>query len=315
MFKFNSWTFKTLVFLLLLFGLDRITGFCLARLYHTSNYYDYAKLRYTLDSTDQDILIFGSSRAVNQFDSRIISKKTGMSTYNCGFGGQGLQFSYIQMAETFKRYTPKIIILDISPNILLDPKSNDKLKILLPYFKKDTLIYNALTGNDYKEKLKFISAIFPYNSTILYMLRKFHEDFNDSLKGFIPIHRMLDTANLSVQIDKQFPGSVITEANFTHLDQIINLCKSNDVQLVVVICPIYRLNENLKKHTGHIKDHINQNFKEIQLMDYSQHPMFLHEEKLFSDNLHLNYEGAKMFSEVFSEELDYFNHNLTQNTQ
>jgi hypothetical protein len=299
----KPWIYKTFIFLFLVFCFDRIIGYAFGRIYQASNDYTIAKLRYTLNATNEDLLILGSSRAVNQFDSRIIEEKTGLNTYNCGFGGQGLQFSYIQLNETFKRYTPETVVLDLSPNILLDPESNEKLKILLPYYKKDTLIYNALTRNDYKEKLKFISAIFPYNSTILSMLRKYNKAFNDSLNGFIPINRMIDTVNLSVQIDKQFPGSDIPEENFTHLDLIINLCKSNDVQLVVVICPVYRLNENLEKLTGHIKDHINQNFKGIHLMDYSQHPLLLHQEKLFSDNLHLNYEGARMFSVVFLEEL------------
>jgi hypothetical protein len=292
----KSRVFKTILFLILVTGFDRIVGHTCENIYNKSNDYTIAKLRYTLDSTNQDILIFGSSRAMNQFNSVIIEKNTGLSTYNCGFGGQGLLFSYIQLNESLKRYTPKIVILDISPNILLDPESSDKLKILLPYYERDTLIYNRLTNNNYREKLKFLSSIYPYNSTIISLARRYNSQFRDTLKGFIPIDRTIDTTNLDAAISRQFPETEIPAAKFNYLDQIVSLCEEKEVPLVLVMCPVYRLNENLEKMNGQITEYCKNNYPEVHFADYTKHALFLENARYFSDNLHLNNTGAQLFT-------------------
>jgi hypothetical protein len=292
----KSRVFKTILFLILVTGFDRIVGHTCENIYNKSNDYTIAKLRYTLDSTNQDILIFGSSRAMNQFNSVIIEKNTGLSTYNCGFGGQGLLFSYIQLNESLKRYTPKIVILDISPNILLDPESSDKLKILLPYYERDTLIYNRLTNNNYREKLKFLSSIYPYNSTIISLARRYNSQFRDTLKGFIPIDRTIDTTNLDAAISRQFPETEIPAAKFNYLDQIVSLCEEKEVPLVLVMCPVYRLNENLERLNNQIIQYCSVKYLNVKLLDYSSNEVFYNQKDLFSDNIHLNNSGSATFS-------------------
>ena len=114
---------RILIFLLIVIIADRLIGFSLQKLYQNSNDLGIAKIRYTIDSTWQDVLIFGSSRAQHHYIPDTITSLTGLSTYNCGIGGQGLAFSFIQIHETLKRYKPKLIVLDLSPNIILDPLS------------------------------------------------------------------------------------------------------------------------------------------------------------------------------------------------
>ena len=167
---------KVFVFVFMVFLFDRLGGFALYQLYNKTNDFSISKLRYTLDSTNQDILIFGSSRVLNQYIPRIIEKNTGLSTYNCGFGGQGVRFSYIQLCESLKRYNPKMVILDILPNVLLDPESEQKLKFLLPYYDRDTLIYNSITNNKSMEKIKLISSIYPYNSSFISIAAEFSKN-------------------------------------------------------------------------------------------------------------------------------------------
>ncbi len=239
---------------------------------------------------------------MNQFDPEIIKKITGLSTYNCGFGGQGLQFSYIQLNETLKRYKPELIVLDVSPNILLDPESREKLKILLPYFKRDTLIFNALTNNMDVEKVKLLSAIYPYNSTIGSLIRGLNMDYSDSLNGFEPINRALDTFGLYNKVNEQFPDPKIPADKFIYLHQIIKLCIKNELQLVVVVCPIYQKNKNLDEMITQIKA-VCTAYNDILFLDYSKNLVFTDQINLFYDNLHLNKDGAQLFSDSISRKL------------
>ena len=49
---------------------------------------------YICDKSVDDILIFGSSRAVHHYNSSMIEDSLGMSCYNCGDDGNGIILSY-----------------------------------------------------------------------------------------------------------------------------------------------------------------------------------------------------------------------------
>ncbi len=298
--------YRTVVFVLIVFLFDRILGFVSQGLYNTTKDYTISKLRYTIDSTKQDILILGSSRAQHHFIPDIFENNTGYSTFNCGFGGQGLQFSYIQLYESLKRYKPKIVVIDISPNVLLDPDSQQKLKILLPFFQRDTLIYNALTNRKSSEKLKFISSIYPYNSTIVSLIRGYIKQNNDSLNGFIPLTGLIDTTDLTKQINAGFPGTIIPDEKFYYLKALISLCKENNISTVAVVSPIYQTNEDLDHMVGQIEKSC-ESLNGLYFFDLSKYSEIYKHMNLFKDNLHLNLDGAIVYSEVLSQKLKSIN--------
>ena len=190
---------------------------------------------------------------MNQFIPDIIKQQTKLTTYNCGFGGQGLKFSYIQLSETLKRYKPKMVIVDISPNILLDPKSEQKLKILFPFYNRDTLIYNELTNNKSLEKIKLSSSIYPYNSTIGSIIKGMFKNFSDSLNGFAPINRIIDTTNLTNQLNTEYFESKIPSQKFAYLNNLIKLCQCRNIKMVIVVSPYYKMNHNLEMMIDQIK--------------------------------------------------------------
>ncbi len=58
------------------------------------------------------IIILGSSRAENHYNSNIIADTLGMSCYNCGMSGNGILLNYGFYAMIMERYRPKFIIYD-----------------------------------------------------------------------------------------------------------------------------------------------------------------------------------------------------------
>jgi hypothetical protein len=159
---------KIALFVAFIILADKFTGKVLERIYITSNDLVISKIRYSLSKTSEEILIFGSSRAEHHYIPDTISKSTGQTAYNCGLGGQGLTFSLIQISETLKRYKPNIIMLDVSPNILLDKDSDQKLKILGPYYHDIALIRKFLNNGSSYEKLKYASSVYPFARSCLF---------------------------------------------------------------------------------------------------------------------------------------------------
>ena len=217
--------FRSVIFILLVYSADLLIGNGLQILFNNTMHRETAKIRYTLDSTDQDILIFGSSRAQQHYIPDTITNYTGMSSYNCGIGGQGIQFSYLQIHETLKRYNPKIIILDIWPN-LMNVKIFDKtINKLLPFIEKDSVFKNTLTQGSCIEKTKMISKIYPYNSTIYNILSSFYFYRKDSTNGFITVPGSIDTNNLAESPHRSKKNQTLPDIQTKYLNFIIDECK------------------------------------------------------------------------------------------
>ena len=290
----NKRVTKLIIFLLVLISTDKIGGLMMKHFYNTSNSVDIAKIRYSMDSTTQDILIFGSSRAQHHYIPDSISKYTKLSVYNCGIGGQGIGFSYIQIHETLKRYKPKLIILDLAPNILLDPLTDQKLKVLLPYHKRDEIIGNELTKESLIEKSKFLSEIYPYNGTAFSIVSSYIYYRPDNASGYISIQGKIDTLLLSQNTEILKKDIEIPIKQINYLERIIKECKDKRIKLLFSISPMFRPNSIDIQIINQLKSLASLN--SISMSDFSKDVEFFNHQDLFKDNLHLNKNGAAKYS-------------------
>jgi hypothetical protein len=290
------------VFVLILIVAEKLIGRICKKLYARSNQFEVSKLRYTIDSTREAILIFGSSRAEYHFIPEKIRNVTGLSSYNCGIGGADLLVSKIQLNEALKRSKPRFIIVEASPSsfFILNPEENRK--ILLPFYDKDTLIYNTLTENKTFEKIKFVSSIYPYNSTIASLLKGMIRENTDSLNGFKPATGLFDTSGITDMVNKTYSSPVLPEGSFTYLSQIVEICRKNNIRIVIVSAPVYQVNKNHDEMVNQLQIFCSEN-QGVSYRDYTKNELTYKKKHLFKDNTHLNYDGARIFSEMFANNL------------
>ena len=118
---------RLLAFLLLMFVVDRGVGLGMKYMQ------EHAKGGYVghhnkiINHSDEDILIFGSSRAIHHYNPQIIKDSLAMSCYNCGQDGNGIILFYGWWQLMKERHTPKLVIYDINPGFdLLLGESNQK---------------------------------------------------------------------------------------------------------------------------------------------------------------------------------------------
>lgn len=292
--------FRGVIFLLIVVFADQFIGSLLQKLYFTSNSNSLLKINYSIDSTSQAILIYGSSRAQSHYNTDTIINHTGISCYNCGVGGQGLAFSLIQISEMLKRHKPELILLDISPNILFDYRSNEKLNILMPYYERDSLIQKILTADSKLEKIKYCSSIYPYNGSILPILKSIFCRDIDNNKGFIPLIGQIDTSDLKIDFYIQ---TKIPYEQIYYLLHILETCEEKKVRIKLVVSPIFRKSNDEEIILTQIKEIAVKN--RIDFIDYSSDSSFSAKPELFMDNLHLNSFGAALFSKRIAKEILY----------
>jgi len=287
---------KIISFLLLIVVSDKLAGRILGHLYQTSTLGDISKIRYSFYHTNEDLLIFGPSTANHNYIPDTIISGTGYTAYNCGFGGQPIAFSLVQISETMKRYAPKVIILDVAPSFKFELDNDPRLKILGPYYHDNKLIRKILIDNGSKfEKLKYISSIYPYNGMLADLLISLVYHPNVGFKGFIPIYGSTLNENTISEEHQEFFHKEIPLKQLNYLQDITKLCQKHNVDLWIIISPIFRTQDH---HLITIKDlRIYAEQHNIHFLDFSRNSNFS-DYLLFRDNFHLNINGAIKYSKM-----------------
>jgi len=290
-----------LLFLGLIIIIDLISGLIFKKQFKQIKFGDYGIINKSL-SSDAEILVLGSSRAVHHYNPKIFSKALNKSCYNAGFGGQGLFLNYALLKESIKNHPPKVVILDLAPNIIDDKKAYTKLNLLLPYYKNYTAFKEIIQLNPEFSKLELISNLYIYNSTIYDFTRSLLLKEKEANLGFEKLNGQVDSSSF-----KPFflENNEFDENKMNYLNKIIKLCKTENIKLVGVISPTYLKFDKNNRIVNKLKIIFNEN--NIEFYDYSNAAKFYQKTIFFKDQLHLNNLGADIFSNDLVEKIKLIN--------
>ena len=283
---------RLLVFLSLAFILDR--GFGVAMKYlqeHAKGGY-VGHHNYILNQADEDILIFGSSRAIHHYNPQIIEDSLGMSCYNCGQDGNGIVLFYGWWQIMKDRHLPKVIIYDVNPSFdLLVGENNSKyLGWLRSEYDNDD-VKQIFEDIDPTEKYKMQSMMYRYNSKFLQnMIDYVHPIFQISPNGYLPFKGKFD--KMKIKERKNAERIIFDAQKEKFLVSLINDAKDRGIKLVFVASPVwYGMNDKQFEPLVKIC-----NEQSIPFYNYSNDTNFVSNDKMFKDGTHLNSYGADMFT-------------------
>ena len=284
-----------IVFFSLIIIVDIGSGFLLRKNFSNINYGIHGLINRGLNSK-KEILILGSSRAMHHYDPEVFEDYLGLSCYNTGIGGYGIFYNYALLNEIVKKNIPKIIILDLSPNILVDKNSYKKLNVLLPYFKEYESFSEIIKLDPKFSNLELISNLYIYNSTIYEFFRDYFTKELIVTDGYLPLKGTINKTKFTPFYNSDL---MIDSKKLIYIKKIIELCHKNDIELIGVVSPTYlkfdRENKLISKVKPLFSDY---NF---DFFNYSDLPLLYGKREFFRDQIHLNDEGAQLFSEMFSE--------------
>lgn len=247
--------------------------------------------KYVADKVNEDILIFGSSRAIHHYNPQIISDSLGMSCYNCGQDGNGIILFYGLWQMIKEHHKPKMIIYDVSTSFdLFEGESNQRYLGWLRTDYDRLGIKEIFSKVDSTEKYKMMSMLYRYNSKFMQNITDFvHPIFAIEGNGYLPLKGEMDTMKI------RKPEGVDSipkydEAKLDFINKFIDDAK--DVQLFFVASPLwYGMDEEALKP---IKDICLK--KHIPFGDFSNNPKYVHNNHFFIDGSHLNAVGADEFT-------------------
>jgi hypothetical protein len=264
----------------------------------------YGQITYCIESTSADVLILGSSRANHSYVPEVFEEGP-YTCYNAGRDGSFVLYNYALFKAVITRYTPKKIIIDISPDELsYSAAEYERLSLLLPYYQSHPEIRDIIDLRGPLERVKHISSVYFYNSLVFQVVRGTLPNGKvkvQDMKGYQPLQKKMKYDKIdTVKID---PGNT-DENKISALKDIISTCHKKNIDLVFVYSPIWKITKD-----GYCNQIITKLCTEngIKYIDMSNLPDFINRPDYFADISHLNEEGARVFSKMLKNRLKQVN--------
>ena len=299
----NSFLFKLLIFLLLLFVLDLGIGFILKKSYFKQKNSRFSKTTYILNDLSSDIIILGDSKAEHNYVPKILEDSLNLTCYNAGSDGQSIFYYKALQNGVLRRYTPKIFILDFGyEKLRYHPLDYERLSFLAPYYKTHQEIRSIIDLKSKMEKYKYLSRAYTFNSTLLITSKAF---INPKIynNGYNPLSSSMSGADLEYfnrnKPDKE--DQIIfdtTAVNYYKL--FLSDAQKAGIKVYVFISPTYGNMDGNEKSISYLKN--------ITLQEGAQFYNFSvaigsisSDYKLFADPGHLNNTGAIKYTQKVCE--------------
>lgn len=250
-----------------------------------------------------DILILGSSRARNHYNSKLLEAQIGQTVFNGGVSGMGLGFNKAVLLERIKVHQPKKLILDIAPNILTDTKQNEKMHAFYPLLDIYPTFQDFMDGSPTVNFLFRNLASLKYNSS-LYDLCTWYFNLGDINDAFNPLIGNIDTSIKPFYYKESKNLSDLIKIQFDLLEEIVRIARKNKIDIVLVISPSFVDFDNSGIIQSQLRNFADNN--QVRIVNFSKAKSFASNKKIFYNQLHLNSVGANIFTINLSDSLSEF---------
>ncbi|HPS63532.1 MAG TPA: hypothetical protein PLK82_10755 [Bacteroidales bacterium] len=297
---------KLALILFILVICDQGIGALLRHFYFTQKSGLLYRTTYAIDSTRADILVFGSSRANHHYVPQVFEDSLKLRFYNTGRDGNFILYNYAVFKAIVSRYSPRIILFDLDPSELSrDETSYERLSSLLPYCRDHWQVRDVAALKSPFEKLKLISATYPYNSLLLTVVignLEMNRNRKSDDNGYVPLFPEMKREQPETLESEQAP---LDSSKVNALNSIVRICRIKNIRLVLVRSPVfcYCLDDagNLLISKICSENH-------IEYLNLSPPTGPLSNPGLFADANHLNDRGAHAFSKIVAHQLVQHTH-------
>ena len=282
---------KLSLFFAIMFVVDRACGVFFNYLVNHAKGGYVGHHQFMNNSCDQDLLVFGSSRAIHHYNTKILSDSLGMTCYNCGQDGSGIIFFYGQWKLINQRYKPKYVIYDIIPEFDLSKNDNHKYIGWLKLYYDKPGIPELINDVDSTEQIKMLSHMYQYNYNPMQIIVDYIKPYHAIDKyGFNPIKRDLDTMQIKKTGLSRPQHYSFDSLKLEYFNKLLDY--NTQTQFIFVFSPIWYGADERKIQP--IRDLCKQ--KNVKFVDFSNNPKYVHHNEFFADGSHLNARGADEFT-------------------
>ncbi len=286
---------------LVVFILDFAIGRTLRHFYYKETSGFHFRTTYSMEKTDAEILIFGSSRANHHYVPEIFEDSLGMTFYNTGRDGNGIFYQQALLKSVLKRHKPKIIILDYRGEFNKLRTEYDQMSSILPYYRTHNEIRKTIELRGEFEKIKLLSEIYPFNSQILTIAMgnmEANKNRNPDNKGYVALETAWPPKLETYTSTKEY---MVDSNKVNAFRDFVSAARISGASVYVVYSPLYQ--KIARNQEAEVCKQICTE-ERIQFWDFSRDSYFLSRQNLFYDVNHLNHTGAKIFSSIIADKIN-----------
>ncbi len=295
---------KTVLIILIFFALiiffGKLVSLKYINLYKEGSFIsDYYK-----EENYHDVIFLGDCEAYTSFSPITIYKESKITSFVRGNSRQLIGQSYYVLKETLKYEIPKIVVLSIGSMQYSSGIKEEYNRLLLDKMRlsreKIDLINYSMMDNE--NILSYIFPILRYHDRITELTK---DDLDYLFKDKVVSHNGFlintDIKPLTVLPSKKVLDNYnFTDENINYLKRIVNLCKDNNITLILEKSPTmypywYLEYDNFIKSFAKENNIDYYNFLDLKEkigIDFSY--------DTFDSGVHLNLSGAEKFSKYFA---------------
>lgn len=263
--------------------------------FYTTDATDTIDAFHELDENSVEVIVYGSSHAWKGFDVMAMYKEYGIGAYNYGCNWQHINTTELFVEDSFRTQKPKVILIEtyLVNELLLNMDMNGE-------------IYYTRAISNFEGKQKYLKQVFG-DETFRYVsyyvpFVAFHSNWNNLTRWSFDVdsdkmdfkktmgYYGSDTIHKVTMLDhEQFQQKSLNPNAIQVLDNIVELCKENNVEVIFYTAPqAYEYNyfEAMKEYADRTGTKYINLFEHLDEMGFDA-------DTDFQDKGHLNNSGSR----------------------
>ncbi len=253
-------------------------------------------VHYICEHCNEDVIMMGSSRMRHHYVPRVFEDTLGMTCYNTGIDGNGIILSYGFLEMILERYSPRLIIYDVTGFDMHKSDNTKFLSGLKHYYNREGIseIFNDIQPN---EKFKMYSKMYQYNSDLLGLIGDNIHPAQTFEKGYWPAYKVM---NYDPVFDDSDNNKEVDSIKLDYVRKFISLVQQHGITLVFAASPTW-FGSSLPEYHNPVVTICDQ--MQVPFINHYGDSIFCSNKEYWADASHLNNDGAVAFSSLFAHEL------------
>lgn len=261
---------------------------------------------YYREKTPIDVIITGSSLIQAGVSPMTLYKEAGITAYDRSNSSQTIAISYYMAEDAIKRNKPKLVVADVGFMYeAFDYAEEPSTRKSLDGMKWGSPKANAIKASMYEEE-RFLDYVFPIlrfhsrwndlkSEDIKYLYYKPDVTYNGQLLSFEKNENYIEYNPYNYEEE-----NVICNENLEYLQKICDLCKENDVELLIMKMPCIqgKWNHTFDSQVSELAERNGIKYKNF-IEDFDMIGYDIQND--FYDSQHMNCVGAEKFSKVLAK--------------
>lgn len=263
--------------------------------------------------TSYDIILLGNSKIHFGINPYYLDSVTKFNSYNFGYGGSDAEEMLLTTSVYLEhRKPPKLVIMCLEMYHFIK-HNNLKTNYFNLYYLNDDSIQSKLNSIGYMthtiKMFPFIKYSFfdEYNRTSIFINKEVPKFDHNIYKGFINIHRQLNTNPIHLDLS-EVNTTKVSDESVENIKKIITIFQKAGSTVIIIDAPSKSTSSKNMNSYKHISDSLVHQMSNIFNVKYITFNNLFHNDDYYPDAFHVNEQGSRIFSRSLGDSINKYFH-------